>query len=76
MYNESERTHRPRFLRRYQMKRRTPHEEGHMANKKQTSRRIAALAAHALANPHAGKKLKELAGSALSQANNKRRPSG
>ena len=47
-----------------------------MANKKQTSRRIAALAARTLANPHAGKKLKELAGSALSQAKSKRRPSG
>jgi len=41
-----------------------------------TLRRVAVLAARALANPHAGKKLKELAGSALSQANNKRRHSG
>jgi len=47
-----------------------------MTNKKQTSRRVATLAARALANPHAGKKLKELAGSALSQAKSKRRSSG
>jgi len=46
-----------------------------MANKKQTSRRIATLAARTLANPHAGKKVKELAASALSQAEGKRRKS-
>jgi hypothetical protein len=45
-----------------------------MANKKQTSPRVATLAARTLANPHAGKQLKKLAGSALSQANTKRRP--
>ena len=54
---------------------RTQNEEGHMANKKQTSRRIATLAARTLANPHAGKKVKELAASALSQAEGKRRKS-
>lgn len=51
-------------------------EEEHMANKKQTSRRVATLAARTLANPQAGKKLKELAASALSQAEGKRRKTG
>ena len=39
-----------------------------MTNQKQTSRRVATLAATVLANPKATKKAKELAASALSQA--------
>ena len=60
---------------RLQTQPRTSNEEDHMANKKQTSPRVARLAARTLANPHAGKKLKELAASALSQAEGKQRKS-
>ena len=44
-----------------------------MANTKQTSRRIATLAAHALVNPKTSKQEKKLAGSALAQAVDRRR---
>ena len=44
-----------------------------MAIAKQTSRRVATLAARVLANPQASKKDKQLAGSALAQVERTRR---
>lgn len=44
-----------------------------MANKKQTSTRVASLAARTLADPHKSKVSKKLAGSALAQAKSERR---
>ena len=44
-----------------------------MAKQKETSRRIATLAARILADPKASKQDKQLAGSALAQANSVRR---
>jgi hypothetical protein len=44
-----------------------------MANKKETSTRVAALAARTLADAHVSKKAKTLAGSALAQAGSKPR---
>jgi hypothetical protein len=44
-----------------------------MAKPKQTSRRVVTLAGSILANPKASKQDKQLAGSALSQAERKRR---
>jgi len=43
-----------------------------MKNRKQTSTRVAALAAKTLGDPRSSKKTKALAGSALAQADSKR----